>query len=231
MSGYALLRAASPYFHHSLQDDMESLVLVLLYCSVFWLQHPIEVKENIRKEISEFFEGNEGLKKKEAALVRGVIGTVLDRLGLNSEEIMPVRNWFIEVYKDIQVFYHARYNVEDEYGVGAELCLPEEKMWSLAKLREKLRDICRDDRLAGLPWFDSHAVIMGETSTERSTVDEAHSGVSTEGDSHSAGESEQASPKRKRMDDPSDGSERRAAKVARGTNSGSVSPVREPRSV
>ena len=162
---------------------------------------------------------------------RGKIDTVLDGFGFNSGEITPLRKWFIEVYDDIRVFYRARDYMEDEYGTGAKLCLPEEKMWSLAELREKLEEICRDDRLAGLPWFDSHAVIMGETSTERSTVDGAPPGVSTGGTSHSTGESGQASPKRKRVEDPSDGSERRAAKVAKGTNSGSVCPVHEPRSV
>ena len=108
---------------------------------------------------------------------------------------------------------------------------PEDEMWSLAKLKGKLEAFCRDDRLAGLPWFDSHAVIMDETSTEHSTVVEARSGCLTEGNSHSTGESGQTSPKRKRTDDPSDESESRAAKVARGTNPGSVSPAHEPRSV
>ena len=142
MSGYALSKANSSSFRHSLQDDMESLVLVLLYCSVFWLQHTIN--HDARETIADFFEGKKGYEKYEAAMTKGEIDLTLDTFGFDSGKIVALRTWFISVYKDMRKFYRAREKKVNKYGPGVELCLPPEKMWELAQLKKK-HDIKDED--------------------------------------------------------------------------------------
>ena len=126
---------------HSLQDDMESLVLVLLYCSLFWLKY--KIKKVAEANINEFFEGK-GSKPTTMTSTDGMREFLWD-VGFRGGKVRPIREWLVEVFDDIKKFYSARTFYEDD-----GLPLPVERMWHLVQLKESLKKFCQKNCLESI---------------------------------------------------------------------------------
>ena len=107
---------------------MESLVLVLLYFSLYWLKY--DIKAGItRTKITKFFEETE-LKTKAVTSTDGMDNFLRD-VGFRGRKVRPIREWLGKVFDDIRKFYKAR----EFYGEDG-LPLPAERMWHLVQLEE-----------------------------------------------------------------------------------------------
>ena len=169
---------------------MESLVLVLLYCSLCWLKYEIK-KELTAAKITEFFGGSK-LKTRVVTSTDGMDNFLRD-VGFRGRKVRPIREWLVEVFDDIRKFYKARGFYEED-----GLPLPMDRMWHLAQLKENLKRICRTDGLERIPWFDNQFEIMGDTTGYDEPDDVVDSERSKDTEESCDTSSEQVGAKRKR---------------------------------
>ncbi|KAL5532272.1 hypothetical protein ACEPAF_5841 [Sanghuangporus sanghuang] len=128
MSANVLRR--SPDFHHTHQDDLESLFYISLYSAVYWLRH--NEKQMLGSWMFEFFD--QYSVRDNGIMVGGFVkqSYKLDPTEFSNEFIFEndhINTWFGNAYRDLSTF--------------SRMIKPEDSTWTSNNVRKHMRAVCK----------------------------------------------------------------------------------------